>query len=141
MANVINRSGIQPEVRDELRNLGAALSGNIIWVVTPSTVSTVATSSAWTRTVMVSLEDGSGNVHTWFTKTFSGGISIADTSTAGTASIVSTTLAIVNGRASITISGTAASWLANQTDTLTVAQQTINGVTVASVTSVETFTA
>lgn len=121
--------------------LASAMSGDLVFVVTPATCGKAATSSAWTRTVNIELQNAAGEVQTWFSKAITTGVSIADVSSAGTASIPSTTLTFVEGRATVVVSGNAAAWLQNDTDTLTVAQATILGYTVASKTSVETFTA
>lgn len=118
----------------------SAMSGDLIFSVSPATVTTAPTSAAWSRTVTVTLVDSNGNTHNWFDKAIATGVSIADTSTAGTASIPSTTLTFTDGVATVVVSGDAADWLNTETDTLTVAQATILGYTVASKTSVETFT-
>lgn len=119
----------------------SAMSGDLVFTVSPATVAPAPTSSAWTRTVTVTLETAAGADHIWFDKAITTGVSIADTSTAGTASIPSTTLTFVDGVATVVVSGDAADWLDTETDTLTVAQATILGYTVAAKTSVETFTA
>ncbi len=93
----------------------------------------------WQVTVM--LKNASGDVHTWFNKAIATGVSIADTSALGTATIPSTTLTFTNGVATVVVSGSAHAWTNTETDTLTVTQATILGYTVASKTSVETFTA
>lgn len=133
--------GIQPELRREMLLREKAMSGDIVWVVSPATVAPVPTSAAWTRTVSISLQTASGEIHTWFNDAITSGVSIADTSTAGTASIPSTTLTVVDGKATVVVSGTEADWLDTETDTLTVAEATILGYTVGAKTSVETFTA
>lgn len=132
--------GLSPQLREALAAQGKGMGGDLVWSVTPATVSTPATGSAWTRKVSIALETAGGEVHEWFTKDIANGVSIADTSTAGTASIPSTTLSVVNGRAEVEVSGDAATWAAAETDTLTVASATIMGYTVAAATSVETFT-
>ena len=68
-------------------------------------------------------------------------MSIADGSTAGTATIPSTTLTFSGGVATVVVSGDEAAWLDTETDTLTVTAATIMGTVVAAKTSVETFTA
>jgi len=128
-------------LKKEMAFRDAAAAGDLVWVLTPATVAHEATTAAWTRDVTVTLETAAGDVHTWFDKAISTGVSIADTSTAGTATIAATTLTIKNGKAIITVTGDAAAWNDTQTDTLTVAQATIMGATVAAKTSVETFTA
>ena len=133
--------GVDPQLRKYLDQVQKALAGDIVWVVSPSTVAPVPTSSAWTRTVYIELQSADGEIHEWFSDAIASGVSIADTSTAGTASIASTTLTVVNGRASVVVSGDEADWLNTETDTLTVAEATILGYTVAAKTSVETFTA
>lgn len=132
--------GLPPKLREEISLRDKALAGDLVFVVTPATVTPVPRATAWTRTVKVELQTADGEVHTWFDKGITTGVSIADASTAGTATIPSTTLTFVNGRASVVVSGDAQAWLHTETDTLTVAQATILGYTVAAKTSVETFT-
>jgi hypothetical protein len=120
--------------------MAKAMSGDLVFVVSPATVNRAATGAAWQRTVTISLKTAAGAVHTWFNKAIATGVSIGDDSTAGTASIPSTTLTFVNGVATVVVSGDAQAWLAAETDTLTVAAAVILGVTVPGVTSVQTFT-
>lgn len=124
----------------DIEAMAAAMAGDMVFKCYPATVSTAATSAARTRTVRVQLENAAGAVHTWFSKAITSGVSIADTSTAGTATIPSTTLTFINGVATVTVSCSANAWLATETNTLTVPQATIMGTTVAQKTSVETFT-
>jgi len=129
-------------VNKRARMLQEALKGDILFVLAPSAVAPLPTSSAWTRNVEVTVENAAGEVHDWFTEAITSGVSIADGSTAGTASIVSTTLSIVRGRVTVVVAGDAQDWLDTETDTLTVAEYTgIAGQTMAVKTSVETFTA
>ena len=122
-----------------LTQIQKAACGDMVFTVTPATLTTDATEAARTRVVNIVLASADGVVHEWFNKAITSGVSIADTSTAGTATIASTTLTFVNGSASVTVSCDAAAWVAEETDTLTVAQATILGYTVAAKTSVETF--
>ena len=119
----------------------AMYAETIVMVLSPATVAPLPTAEAWTRTVGVELQTAGGIVQTGLSGTFTTSVSIADDSTAGTASIASTTLTIVNGVGSIVVSGDEAAWLATETDTLTIAELTIRNATVATKTSVETFTA
>lgn len=135
-----NDTRTAPHVRNELLLREKAMAGDMVWVCTPATVAPTPTAAAWTREVVVTLETAAGEVHTWFNKAITTGRSIADTSTAGTASIASTTLTMVDGKNVTTVSGDAANWLNTETDTLTIAAATILGYTVAEKTSVETFT-
>lgn len=126
-------------VANYIEMLGKALLGDLVLSISPETVSSSPTSSAWTRTVTVSLVDSEGNIHTWYNDSIT--VSIADTSAAGTASIAETTVTMTNGVAEITISGDAADWLDTETDTLTIDNLTILSNTVTGGTSVETFSA
>ena len=131
--------GTAPELRRVMKIKDKALSGDIVWRVDPVTVAPVPTAAAWTRTVQVYLETAAGDLHEWFSDAITSGNSIADTG-GGTASIVSTVLTIVRGRATVVVSGTEATWANAETDTYTVAEATILGYTIAAKTSVETFT-
>lgn len=126
---------------EELTLLEKAMSGDMVITITPETVAPAPTSAAWTRTVLIEVETAAGELHSWLNKATTSILSIADTSTAGTASIASTTLTLVNGQAAVVVSGDAQDWLDTETDTLTVANLTILGYTVTGGTSVETFTA
>ena len=79
-------------------------------------------------------------MHTWLTDDFATTLSIADTSVSGTASITSTTLSIVDGKATIAISGDEQDWLDSETVTLSIAAITVAGVTVSTADFVITFT-
>ena len=118
-----------------------AMSGDLSITISPETVTPIPTAAAWTRNVVISVVDSNGALQKWLSGAFATRLSIADTSTAGTASIASTTLTLVNGKATVVVSGDAADWLTTETDTLTVASTTILGYTVTGGTSVETFTA
>jgi len=141
MDNISKRIGIQPAVRRELALRDKAAAGDMVFVVTPATLDTVTGSTAWDRTVIVEVQTAAGEVHTWLNTAIATGVSVADVSGAGTATIDSTTLTIVNGRAVVVASGDAALWDVDDTDTVTVAEATIQGTTLAAKTSVETFVA
>lgn len=135
-----NGRRIPDALSSDIDRISDALSDNISLSISPATVSTVHTSTARTRTVVVSLVNSDGEIHTWYNKAYTSGVSIADTSTAGTATIPSTTLTFVNGVATVVVSCDANTWAAAETDTLTVPNLTIRGLTITGVTSVETFT-
>lgn len=121
--------------------LMSGMSGDITLDISPETAAPAPTSAAWTRDVVLTLKDTAGNTHTWYSGTQSTKASIADTSTAGTASIASQDVVFVNGVCTIEVSGDAQDWLDTETDTLTIADLTIMGYTITGGTSVETFTA
>lgn len=116
-----------------------AAAGDMQIEIVPATKDRAATTAAWTRTVKLRLKNTAGITHDWFNKSVTSAVSIAYTSTAGVASIPSTTLVWVNGEASVVASGTAAAWVSAETNTLTVANMTVMGYTVTGGTSVETI--
>ena len=141
MSDILKRDGIQIAVREELSLRDKALSGDIVMVIDPETVAPLPTAVAWTRSVKISIQSAAGEVHNWLNQAYATTVSVGDTSTAGTATIASTTLTIVDGEATIVVTGDLADWLATETDTLTLGNITVLGVTVTGGTSVETFTA
>jgi len=138
---MIDKIGLKPQLRRLLEQMAGAMAGDMTMVITPETAAPVPTSEAWTRNVLVQVVDANGDPHEWLTADITTRLSIANTSTAGTASIASTTLSLVKGEAVVVVSGDAEDWLDTETDTLTVADLTIMGYTVTGGTSVETFTA
>jgi len=132
--------GIKPAVRDALGLMSKAYSGDVVMVITPATAEPLATAAAWTQTFYVELQTAAGELHTWFNKAITSGHSVADTSTAGTATVSpATTTTFVNGIATIVMSGDAAAWLLDETATLTVAAFEVMGYTIAEKTGVVTF--
>jgi hypothetical protein len=161
MAGVTNGSKIE-DLRTYLAGLGnngynafqtlmKALSGDFVLKVTPATATPAPTAAAWTQAAVVTLETADGEVHEWYNGPVT--LAIADTSTAGTASITPAAGAhnMTNGQLAVTIAGDAAAWLATETVTLTasMADQDASGDTdknlfgkaVADKTCVLTFTA
>ena len=133
-------NGIGLTNNEELTLLEKAMSGDMVMVIDPETLVSDPISAAWTRNVKITVESAAGEVHSWLNKSEATILSIGNTSSAGTASIVSTTLTLVNGQAVIVVTGSAHAWANTETDTLTVANLTIMGYTVTGGTSVETFT-
>lgn len=126
---------------EQLDLMASAMSGDLVMVISPETVTSAPTAAVFTRTVDIQIQTASGELHSWLNQDYATTLSIADTSTAGTASIASTTLSLAGGRAQVVVSGDAAAWLDTETDTLTIADIDIMGYTVTGGTSVETFTA
>lgn len=117
-----------------------ALNGDFTLGFLPSSTTLTARSTAWTQTVTLTMKAADGTVHSWLNKGFTTRLSIADTSTAGTATIASTTITFVDGVATVVISGGATAWLAAETVTLTVASITLpDGQVVTGGTYVITF--
>ena len=134
-----NLSGVT--TANEQANLTAkAMSGDIVLSILPATTTRSATAAAWTRKVTVQALTAAGELHSWLNAAYAAKVAIADTSAAGTATIASTTLTLVNGGAEITVSGDAAAWLATETNTLTIGNIEILGYTVTGGTSAETIT-
>lgn len=130
--------GIKPALRGQLELFAKALSGDMVFVVIPATTVLLATIAAWEQEFIVELQTADGELHTWFNKAIATGVSIGDDSSAGTASIPSTTLTFVDGIASVTVSGDAEAWLTGDKVTLTVGAATLLGYTVAAKTGVIT---
>lgn len=133
-----NASGLLTP-NEQINQMAGAMVGDLVIAIDPETVDRAATAEAWTRDVTITVENAAGEVQAWLTADYTTTLSIDDTSTAGTASIESTTLSLENGRAVVTVSGDAADWLDTETDTLTVDDITIMGYTVTGGTSVQTF--
>lgn len=129
------------EIVDHFQMATDALRGDMILEITPTAVNRVAASTAFTRTVHMRLKNAAGKTHEWCNLALTTRLAIADTSQAGAATIPSTTLTFVNGRASVVITGSAHAWLEGETNVLTVSTLTINGMSVTGGTSTETVIA
>jgi len=137
----MDRHGIKPQQRDYDAIVAKGLSGDLVFSVSPATATPAPTAAAWTQSIVIELQSTAGEVHTWFNDTITTAIAASTNSSAGSASMESTTLTFVDGKATATLEGDEAAWLAEETATATVAEQTILGYTVASKTCVLTFTA
>lgn len=98
--------------------LQKAFQGDMAIRVSPTDDTPAPTSAAWSKKYVIELVDSAGNVHEWFEGNIP--VSIADTSTAGVASLAGsiTSVDLVRGRAEVTVNGTAAAWLNAETVTL-----------------------
>lgn len=121
--------------------LTSALSGDIVLEISPEAVDREATDAVWTRTVTLTLKNTAGEVLTFYNGTQETKASIATDSVAGAPTIASQDIVFVNGVSSIVVSGDAADWLEDETDTLTIANLSVNNFTVTGGTSVQTFVA
>ena len=138
MAVQNKQEGVSPIVKENFALRDLAMGGDMVIVITPETVDRTITTSAWTRNVKISVQTAAGAIHTWLDGAFTTILSIGDTG-GGTASIVATTMTLVEGEIIVVVSGTEATWADGETDTLTVANTDIMGYTVTGGTSVETF--
>lgn len=115
-----------------------AHTGDMVFLITPSSATVKATSSGWEVDATVQLVTAQGEVHKWYQGPIT--LAIADTSAAGTASIVPVGANnMVDGVLSVKITGNVAAWLAGETATLTVSQATILGYAVTQKTCVVTI--
>jgi len=126
---------------EELALKDAALNGDILLEIAPATTTRAATAAGWTRDVTITAVNSSGVVHSWLNRTFAAALTATTNSVAGAVSVASPNLTMVDGRAVVTVTGTAAAWLALETNTLTVGNLSLLGYTVTGGTSVETITA
>ncbi len=129
------------DVNKQNRLRTEALNGDILWVLTPSTLTPPPTSIAWTREVAIEVQNAAGETHEWLNVVIPNGLDISDNSVAGTATIPSTTLTIIAGKAKVIVSGDAQDWLTTERDQLTVLSYTgFAGQTIVINASLETFT-
>lgn len=141
MNSIKYMQGVKPQLRDYLALQEKAMNGDIVMVIDPTTAGTTATSEAFTRSVDISIETAAGEVHTWVNSSFATTLAIAESTVgSGAATIVSTTLTLVEGKATVVISATGV-WAADDTNTLTVSNIILGGVTVTAGTSVDTIVA
>jgi hypothetical protein len=124
---------------ERLNLLEDASTSDLFLMINPSTVNIPATSDAHYRDIDITLVNGAGNVHSWFTAVLVNKASIADTSALGTASITTTTMTFTAGVCRIRVFMDAQDWLATETNTLTIANLTINGYTVVGKTSIASY--
>ena len=110
-----------------------AVFNNNIALVGTSGATQAATAAAWTQYVYVKahIADANGDVIGAANRAYTTTVSVTDDSTAGTATIGSTTLTFVDGVATIAVSGDAAAWLADDEITITIAQIVMGHQTIA----------
>lgn len=128
------------ELANYIESLQQAQLGDFKLTITPSVKILSPTKEAWFEVVKLSLQTTKGINHVWFNKDIAEGVTIANTSSAGTASVVSDTLNFVEGVATVIVKGDKKDWIGTETYTLTVKTMTVGGVSVAGGTSKGTFT-
>jgi len=133
--------GLNPTTRESIAVRDSAMSGDIAYRVSPAAVDRVAGATAWTQAIVIELVNSAGKVHDWFNGAIATAASVADTSTLGTATISGTTLTFVKGVATLTLSGSAHAWVADETATVTFPTKTICGKALVEKTHVTTIIA
>lgn len=137
MRNISSMPGIKPELREYLKDIEGALNGDIVMDISPETVG--SGTDVETRVVTVTIQNAAGDTLEWVNTAVATTVSKADvTDGDGTSAIDSTTLTLVNGVGTVTVtySGT---WAADDTETVTIGNITLGGVTVTGGTSVDTI--
>ena len=126
--------------------MAKAMAGDMVFVCDPATVDTKV-SNLGTRTVSIQLQTADGDLHTWFTKTISNGLTLAEstngngtTSFASGSAVTAADAVFTNGRCSATVYDIG-TWAEDDTGTLIMAETIILGYTIAAATSIETIIA
>lgn len=137
MRNISEMSGIQPELRAYLDDLEGALNGDIVMDVSPAATGSAA--AVESRDVTVTIKNAAGDTLEWVNSTFATTVSKADvTDGNGTSAVDSATLSLVNGVGTVTVTYSD-TWAADDTQTVTIGNITLAGVTVTGGTSVDTI--
>lgn len=142
MGNFNTKIGIKPRLRRELVLRDKAFSGDIVFSVSPEAVTSSLTDETGTRKVKFKLVNAEGEIHNWFSQTLTGALTLTVNSTSGAATIEDEDLEFENGVAVKEITrDLTTDWEAEDTNVLTLSEQTILGYTIASVASTETVEA
>lgn len=139
LPNGYKPNGASPDLKDYLAGLAEGFGDSVSVVIKRANVTPAPTAAAWSYVVPFELIGTVSGKVIPFTGNIAAGI--ADTSSAGTASIDDATPAVVDGRGSVTVSGDAAAWLDTETATLTLTYTLIRGSSTATDTFIVTFTA
>ena len=128
MSNDISTlEGIPPRVRDVLQAQAEFNADSVVVVVDRANVTPAPTSAAWSYTVPFHLAGEISGLTIPFTGVIGAGI--ADTSSAGTATIDDASPSVVMGKGQVVVSGDAAAWLNTETATLTLTYTNLRGGT------------
>lgn len=131
--------GFQPELRKYLENIEDALNGDIVMDISPETVG--SPDDVTTRTVTVTIQNAAGDTLEWVNAAFATTVSKTDdTAGDGSSALGSTTLTLVNGVGTITVTYSD-TWAADDTQTVTVGNIVLAGITITGGTSVDTIVA
>ena len=136
MVEVLKQNNAYIEQENRIKIQADALSGDYSLSIVPDTKDLAATGAAWEQEITITLSNAIGVIHSWKSGQLS--VSIAHNSSAGIATIVSTTPDVVNGVARVLITG-ANAWVAGDDITLTVDDLTLQGKTVTGGTAVITI--
>jgi len=127
MADNSNLTGLPLQIRDYIETMADWASDQVVVYVMPANVTAAATAAAWSYTVPFEVRsERTGKVIP-----INGTVAatVADTSSAGTATVSSAAPVINLGRGSVNLIGDAASWLAADTATLTLTYTNLRGAT------------
>lgn len=137
MRNISNMPGVAPELRAYLTDIEGALNGDIVMSISPETVGSGTTVA--TRDVTVTIQNAAGDTLEWVNTAVASAVSKADvTDGDGTSAIGSTTLTLVNGVGTVTVTYSD-TWAADDTQTVTIAAIVLGGISVTGGTSVDTI--
>lgn len=137
MRNISSYSGVQPELRKYLEGIESALNGDIVMEVSPETVGSAATVEE--RVVTVTIQNAAGETLEWVNTAVASAVSKTDvTDGDGTSAVDSTTLTLVDGVGTVTVTYSD-TWAAEDTQTVTIGNIVLGGVTVTGGTSVDTI--
>lgn len=140
MSEIDRKVNVGIEERREFSIRDAAMSGDLDLTIFTADVTPAPTAAEWEYTVKFGLVDSNGRIHDWYTGDITA--AVADTSTAGTASIDDATPSIVNGVGTVVLSGDAAAWLDTETATVTLdGSVSTLGITLTQKVFTVTFTA
>jgi len=135
--NISEMPGIQPELRTYLNSMEDALNGDVVMDISPAAVGSGTTVES--RTVTVTIQNAAGETLEWVNSAFTTTVSKTDvTDGDGSSTIDSTTLTLVKGVGSVVVTY-ADTWAADDTQTVTIGNIVLAGVTVTGGTSVDTI--
>lgn len=127
MGNLEKYLGQNPELRDVIEGIADLFADDVSMVILPANITPAPTAAAWAYTVPFELRSARTGVILPINGTVAA--TVADTSTAGTATVSTATPAVRMGRGQVNLIGNAAAWLNTETATLTVTYTNLRGGT------------
>jgi hypothetical protein len=120
-------NGLDPKLVDLIEATGDWMADDVKVVVLPANVTPAPTAAAWDYEVAFEIRGVRSNKVIPINGTIAA--TVADTSSAGTATVSSATPTVTLGSGTVTLSGGAAAWLATETATLTLTYTNLRGGT------------